>query len=138
MHLRRALLLFALVLGLTALAASVAPPPRTETEPAPAPAPPPPPDSAGAAGPTTLSFHAPPKGEKPPEREAAPDDHVIVKVNAESPGQVTIPDLGRTATVTESVPAQFNILAPEPGTYEVMFEGVGEEPTRVGAIVTRR
>ena len=138
MHLRRALLLFALVLGLTALAASVAPPPRDEPEPAPAPAPPPPTADAGTGEPITLSFRAPPKGGELPEREVAPDDHVIVKVKAETPGQVTIPDLGRTATVTESVPASFNILAPEPGTYDVMFEAVGGEPTRLGAIVTRR
>ena len=137
MHVRRALLLFALVLGLTALAASVAPPPQDEPAP-PAQPSTTAPENAGSGEPATLSFRAPPESKKLPEREAAPGDHVIVKVSSGTPGQATIPRLGRTATVTEGVPARFNILAPEPGTYDVMFEPVGQEPSRLGAIVTRR
>ena len=137
MHLRRALLLFALVLGLTALAASIAPPPRSDPEPAP---PPPAPQAGeGTAGETaTLSFRAPPARGKLPERKVATDDHVIVEVSAAEPGQATIPRLGRTASVTETVPARFNVLAPPPGSYDVMFEAVGQESRRIGSIVTER
>jgi hypothetical protein len=134
-HLRRALLLFALVLGLTALAASVAPAPSEEDEPPPAAAPAPP-ESAGGAEATTLRFRAPVRGDKPPQREVAPDEHIVVEVSSAQPGQVTIPKLGRTATVTETVPARFNLLAPPPGRYEVLVEPSGEEPRRVGWIVS--
>ena len=139
MHLRRALLLFALVLGLTALAASIAPPPRGEKEkPAPAPAPPAPsPSTDGGAEAKTLPFRAPPaKGGELPERKVAPEAHVVIEVRSREVGQATIPKLGRLANTTETVPARFNLLAPPPGRYDVLFEPSGGEPSRVGTLVT--
>ena len=136
MHLRRALLLFALVLGLTALAASIAPPPeRGEEKEEPVAPPAPPPPSAGGDA-KTLVFRAPPDG-KLPEPKVAPEAHVIVEVRSRGVGEVTIPKLGRLATATDTVPARFNLLAPAPGRYDVLFEPSGAgEPRRVGTLVS--
>ena len=137
MHLRRALILFALVLGLTALAASIAPAPRNQ------------PDAPGAAAPPpaasttpdalTLAFAAPPPRHGGPARRVTSGRHVVVEVAAVGSGQATIPRLGRTASVTASAPARIDILAPPPGRYDVIFQpplGAGE-PVRVGTLVSR-
>jgi hypothetical protein len=133
-HLRRALLLFALVLGLTALAASIAPAPRRDEDtvrPAPTPAGP-------APAQVSISFHAAVAKRAPPARRVDPGAHLTVAVAAARPGQAEIPRLGLTATVTRSAPAQFDLLAPDDGRSDVLFRPTTGQPRRVGTLVSRR
>jgi hypothetical protein len=135
---RRAILLFALVLGLTALAAAVSPS-RDNGDGdggavvAPAPAVPP-----ADALPRQIVLDARRSLRRSPKiLRARANEHVVVSVIAPRGGLATIPDLGRTATVS-AAPARFDLLAPEPGRYDVMFEATGsDEPRRVGTLVTR-
>src|SRR5437763_16329917 len=129
-HLRRAILLFALVLGLAALAAAVSPARQTRP-PAPALAPPAP----GAGGlPRELVFGP---GKRRVQR-AREGEHVVVSVASESGGVATIPRLGRTASVSPTAPAQFDLLAPPPGRYDVLITATGTtQPRRIGTLVTR-
>jgi hypothetical protein len=132
-HLRRAILLFALVLGLTALAASVAP---TQQESGTVAAP------AAAAPPQdsllrTLTFVAE-AGARPRTEPARTGEHLLLSVASAEGGLVTIPKLGRAASADVSSPAEFDLLAPPPGRYDVLFSGGGvDEPQRVGTLVTR-
>jgi hypothetical protein len=129
-HLRRAILLFALVLGLAALAAAISPS-RETSGPALAPAP----SRPGADAATRrLAFAL---GGKP-VRRAREGQHIVVSVASEAGGVATIPRLGRTASVSPTAPAQFDLLAPPPGRYDVMITASGaSEPRRVGTLVTR-
>jgi hypothetical protein len=129
-HFRRAILLFALVLGLAALAAAVSPS-RDTNGPTLAPAPSPP----GAGGlPRNVVFGA--GGKR--VRRAREGEHIVVSVAAEAGGVAAIPRLGRTADVSPTAAAQFDLLAPPPGRYDVMITASGaSEPRRVGSLVTR-
>jgi hypothetical protein len=132
-HLRRAILLFALVLGLTALAAAVSPS-REKGRPL-ATSPPPVPLARPVA--RTLTFAARPSG-RPTVRRARSGEHVVLSVSSPEGGLVTIPRLGRTASVSSAAPARFDLLAPAPGRYDVLFAATGlDEPRRVGSLVTR-
>ena len=135
MHLRRAILLFALVLGLTALAAAVSPVPHDKSNPST------PGTGAAPAGsvlPRGVAFTSIGVG-RPQIRRARPGEHLLVTVASTQGGLVTIPALGRTASVSEAAPARFDLLAPAAGRYDVMLAlgGAGEEPRRVGTIVIR-
>jgi hypothetical protein len=132
-HIRRAIILFALVLGLTALAAAVSPTRDTGEAPA-GPAPPPP---AARSATRELVFQARASG-APGVRTARPGEHLAVSVAAADGGLVTIPRLGRTATVAPDAPARFDLLAPAPGRYDLLFAASSiDEPRRVGTIVVR-
>jgi hypothetical protein len=133
-HLRRAILLFALVLGLTALAAAVSPSRKDEsTAPAPAPG-----TRATTVVPRSVSFAARASG-APEVRRARVGEHLIVTVSSADGGLVTIPRLGRTSSVSAAAPARFDLLAPAAGRYDVMLAigGGTTEPRSVGALVTR-
>jgi hypothetical protein len=111
-HFRRAILLFALVLGLAAPAGV------SQTD----------------AATRQLAFGA--GGRR--VRRAREGQHVVVSVASEAGGLATIPRLGRTGTVGPAAPARFDLLAPAPGRYDVMLELSGaSEPKRVGTLVTR-
>jgi hypothetical protein len=133
-HLRRALLLFALVLGLTALAASIAPAPK---QPAPAGTTP---AAAPAARPVedaSLYFRAPVRRRGgAPSRRVAPDAHVTVVVAAREPGQAEIPRLGLTEALTPSTPAEFDLVASDAGRYDVIFMPTDGRPAHVGTLVS--
>jgi hypothetical protein len=141
-HLRRALLLFAIVLGLAAIAASVSRP-REEREPEPPPAttaPEPPtvepgPNAPASAGQAELFFDA-----------AAPRAHgmqsgaaATVYVAVPQPGQVEIPDLGLDTSATPLTAARFEILTSQTGRFPITFAaaGGGAEPQRAGTLVVR-
>ena len=131
MHLRRALLLFALVLGLTALATAVSPSRETTSTSDPTP-------TAGArALPRALSFDA--DATEPASRTVRAGDHVVVSVSSEEGGIVTIPRLGRIASVAPATPARFDLLAPAAGRYDLLLSpsGGGSEARRAGTLVTR-
>ena len=143
MHLRRALLLFALVLGLTALAAAVSPSrddggagsAGSGSAVAPAPA-----VSASEALPRqiVLDTRRRPRTGVARVLRARENEHVVVSVLSSDGGLATIPRLGRTARVSAAAPARFDLLGPAPGRYEVMFEPAGSGEQRlVGTLVTR-
>jgi hypothetical protein len=131
-HLRRALLLFAIVLGMAALVASLSGPieQRRDTttaqeppEPGPAVA-----EPGSAAEPaTTLSFDAPESQSKRlPAGLAA-----TVQVSVAEPGDVSIAGLGLTEPADPDTPASFDVLVPSPGSYELIFmpaSGAPSEP----------
>lgn len=137
MHLRRAILLFALVLGLTALAAAVSPSRRDPIGSG---------STVGPAAPVAASEALPREIVIDARRargrsqllQARPNEHVVVSVLASIGGLATIPRLGRTATVSPAAPARFDVLAPSSGRYDVMFKASdSNEPRRVGTLVTR-
>jgi hypothetical protein len=136
-HLRRAVLLFAIVLGLTAIASSVAPPPREATRngapatteaPAPAPAPPEPI--------RTLGFEYPVPGSRPRSVTLEKGAHVVIAVRANTPGEAAVPRLGLTDDADPDTPASFDVLISDDGRYDVLFAPVsGGAPSRLGTLV---
>ena len=120
MELRRALLLFAIVLGVAAIATSLSRPERAQrddgsglpdqSEPAARP---------GPLGdrPRPISFSAArPKGRR---LEAGRPATVTVKVPA--PGQVEVEGLGLISPAAPLTPARFDLLEQRTGRYEIRF-----------------
>ena len=132
MHLRRALLLFAIVLGLAALAASVSRPleersgaPTTRPEPAPPTAP----ETQETA---RVGFSTGPPTER---RRLEPGRAAVVTVEADEAGEVSLEGLGMNATAGPLTPARFDVLASEPITATVRFTPAGaDEPQLVGTL----
>jgi hypothetical protein len=135
-HLRRALLLFAIVLGVAALAASfsrprddagdqaVAPPPAPRTSPEANP-------GSGGAAPVELRFDA----SKPRTRRVEDGVPATVFVAAEEPGLVEIPGLGLSASAEPLTPARFDVLPSGPERYEIRFTpAAGDESRRAGVL----
>jgi glucose/arabinose dehydrogenase len=141
-HLRRALLLFAIVLGLAALAASVSRPGEESTEreaaqsdsPAETTVEEPPTASPGSsvdAGLSEVTFAA---GSDDTRRLQPGPATVLVEVD--EPGQVEIPDLGLSQSGEPLTPARFEIFASEPGRHEIAFTPAdGDESRGVGTLV---
>jgi hypothetical protein len=135
MHLRRAVLLFAIVLGLAALAASISRP--REQRQAEEPAPPSAPTVVPAperTEPAQATFSA--GGKRETQRvEAGQQTQVLVKARA--PGHVDIEGLGLTAPAEPLTPAHFDVL-PTPGRYEVRFTpATGSRSELVGVLRVR-
>jgi len=136
-HLRRALLLFAIVLGVAALVASLSPPieeRRGDTTPS---KPPP-------AAPPTATASPAPAVSHPIEFDVAENESqrvqtgqaATVLVAVEEPGSVDIPDLGLTAPANPHTPARFEIVAPSPGRYDLLFSPAGgSESEAAGKLV---
>lgn len=142
MHLRRALLLFAIVLGLAAVAASLSrsggdddPPagsggdPQTQAETAPTVSPgDEEPQSTGeperpVGAPVTLSFDA----AETQRRRLDAGRPASLEVSVAEPGQVTIPDLGLTAAAGPVTPARFDVLVQEAGRLPIVFTPAADE-----------
>jgi hypothetical protein len=143
-HLRRALLLFAIVLGLAAIAASVSRPRDVTQEPArpqepavtaeePTVSESPSTTSTTAPEPTELTFFA----SDPEPQRIDPGQAATVYVEVDEPGQVTIPDLGISAAAEPLTPARFDLLTRELGRHPIWFEpaGADEAPVRAGTLV---
>jgi hypothetical protein len=129
-HLRRALLLFAIVLGVAALAASLsrplderaadrtAPQPRSPgsatVEPAPAPAPAP-------DVPAVISFDT----AKNESRRMRAGDAATIEVSVPEAGTVEIADMGLSAATDRFTPARFDVFPTKPGRYPVRFIPAG-------------
>jgi hypothetical protein len=140
-HLRRALLLFAIVLGLAAVAASVS---RTERG-RPVPSPPPPPTGAAAQpgtpapdpGARTVRFSQ--RG-KPQVRRLAAGRAATVLVAVESAGLAELRGFGETRAADPSTPASFDFFRTRPGRFRVLFRPGGDgRPQTLGTLrVVRR
>jgi hypothetical protein len=129
-HIRRALLLFAIVLGLAALVASLSGPideRRDETtagepsRPGPATAAP----SPAPSEPSAVLFDA----AKDETKRLTEGIAATVEVSVDEPGNVRIPDLGLSSPANPLTPARFDILASEPGRYELIFAPAGGDTT---------
>jgi len=137
MHLRRALLLFALVLGLAALVAALAPPrpDRRST-----PARPQPPGQRPKAEPRTPSgrdvaveFARGKRG----SRAVVVPAHVLVTVRAPRVGQVELQGLNEVDTAEPGTPAEFDLFLSRPGRYPVVLTPIGLPARRLGTLVAR-
>src|SRR4051794_36104553 len=134
-HLRRALLLFAIVLGLAAVAASVTRSHRNGPVPSlPAPATRPVPGtSTPARNPDrrTLRFE---QGGHNEVRRLRADQAATVLVAVDSAGQAELEGVGVWPAEPET-PAAFEVFVPKPGTYPVLFHpAAGGRAERVGTL----
>ncbi len=133
MHLRRALLLFAMVLGLAALAATLSQAPRGDGGGRDAASAPPP--ATEIRGPAQVRVSA--RGRPRTVRLRAGESTVLI-VSVAEPGQVEVAKLGLIAPADPSTPASFP-LRPEPGRYPVLFTPAGsQDARRIGALLARR
>lgn len=130
MHIRRALLLFAIVLGLAAIAASVS---RTgddsgerEGQPAvPAEEPSASPGATPVAGARELVFEA----ERDQTRRLDTGQPATVFVEVDEPGLVEIPDLGLSGPAQPLTPARFDVLISDPARLPITFTPVDDDAT---------
>jgi hypothetical protein len=144
MDLRRALLLFAIVLGLAAIASSIARPPEREADAparkdgaasqpgsdgAPAPSSAAPQPGTGSAEPVTLELRA---GARPQIRKLEQGRPATLLVEVETPSQVDIPSLGLTQAAERLTPARFDVLIGEPGNHRILLH-----PAASGGISSR-
>ena len=139
MHLRRALILFAVVLGLTALVAAIAP--RRGDDNSSSTSTPQPPSTTGpesaTAGPTRIELTAKQKG-SPETRRVKAGTHAIVRVQVDEPGQISIPELGLTDDAEPRTPATFDVFFAVPGRATVELQPAAGEQQRVGTIEIQR
>lgn len=135
MQIRRVLLLFALVLGLSALVASIAPPPETRDEAADdstvstSPAPP-----AMVTHPARVDFSARAASGPPETRRVREGSSFVLDVSVPKPGDVVVDGLGLRQSADPLTPARFAVLAEPPGRYSVRFVPVDGEPRLVGRL----
>jgi hypothetical protein len=141
-HLRRALLLFAIVLGLAAIAASISRPPEESGEQAERPATPPAtetertptvsPGSATPAAPTVeLVFDA----DREQVRRLDIGQPATVLVEVDEPGLVEIPQLGLSAPAEPLTPARFDVLVRDPDRVMIVFTAVADDSPRPAGVL---
>jgi hypothetical protein len=135
---RRILVLVAVLMGLTALAASLAPPPETLRQrgrtptatnaPTPTPAP-----SSAAARNVELHLRVPARRGR--ELSAAVGDTVDLTVTGDVLDTVVIPRLSLVEPIDRDSPAEFELYADTPGRYPIRLLDAG---TRIGVLrITR-
>src|SRR3954452_2317239 len=136
MHLRRALLLFAVVLGVAALAASLSRPSRNADQSEPAttsvlpelsPVPPP-------RGPADVRFAEDGRHQRATLRSGRA---ATVTVEVKKPGQVKLQGLGLSAAAEPLTPARFDVFADDPGRHEVRFDPVSGDSVLIGVLRVR-
>ena len=123
--LRRALLLFAMVLGFAALAATISQAPRRESPSRTAASAPLPP--APVSGPDQVRLSA--RGKPRTLRLRADASNTLV-VSVPEPGQVELGGLDLISAAEPSTPATFP-LSLDPGRYRVLFAPAGSGDVRV-------
>lgn len=135
-------MLFAIVLGLAAIASTIARPPdrggdgaTDTTESAPPATSTPSATSPAAKTPqaTTIEFRS---GAKPQTQKLEQGQPATVLVDVETSGQVDIPSLGLTDTGEPLTPAMFEILETKPGSHAIMVQPAASEtlPSKVGTL----
>jgi hypothetical protein len=141
-HVRRALLLFAIVLGVAALAASIsveprerrADPPPTTTPTGPSQARPGTTPVTPATTDLTVAFPPRKRGRVPRRKLEVGRAATVVVAVAES-GQVDIPTLGLTDAAEPDSPATFQVLLDRPGRAPILYTpAAGTETRRVGTL----
>jgi hypothetical protein len=134
-HVRRALLLFAIVLALAAVAASLSNPRHDKSSPASA-------GSLAVPGATAEERAADGEGAVDfstahPRTHRVPSGRALtVTVHVRSAGQVQIRGMGESADADEVTPAVFDLLPSHPGHYPVNFTpAAGDTAEPVGTLV---
>jgi hypothetical protein len=135
-HVRRALLLFAIVLMLAALATSVSRPQRERAD---APASPTVTEGPGEPttepGPAATELRVPGGGGRRRARLEVGQAATLV-VAVEEDGEVGLPALGLTQPATPLAPARFELLGEMAGDYAIDFTpAAGGESRRVGRLL---
>lgn len=140
MEARRILLVLAIILLVTAAAASIVPAPEEpaperpeRSEPPGAEAVVPPADPGGGA--TEVVFSA--QG-KPQARSVEQDSHVIVTVEGPELGEVELAGLGRIAPLAPQTPAIFDLFTDRPGRFPVLYMPADGGERRLGTLVVGR
>jgi hypothetical protein len=132
-QIRRVLLLFALVLGLSALVASIAPQ-RDEEEEAPRE-----PTVASDAPPPLLkpALDLPVRDARAPRitRRVKAGSSFSLTVSVPKPGDVVLEGLGLQRTGDPLAPVEFELLANPPGTHPVVFVPIDGNRRVVGRLV---
>jgi hypothetical protein len=131
---RRLVILVAVLMGLTALAASVAPPPaeqRRQGRQTPTPSPTPSTSTSTAGDPNELSLTLE-VGAKSHELHAVVGDSIRLEVTAGVADSVVIDGLDAVEAVAPDSPAEFELFADRPGTYPISLLDSGRE---VGELV---
>jgi hypothetical protein len=114
---RRLIILVAVLMGLTALAATVAPPPESQRRGArETPSPSPAPTTPGDPGELALTVDA---AERPQQVQAAVGDSIGLEVRAELIDTVVIDGLDAVEAVEPDSPARFELFADAPGRYPI-------------------
>ncbi len=134
-QLRRVLLLFALVLGLSALVATLAPPPddtEQEAREEPAPAIETPVTAPAAATRVSIAFRGP--HARPATRRVRMGSSFSLEVTVPAPGEVLLEDLGLRQPADPLTPARFTLLAEPRGRHDVIFAPVSGERRVVGRL----
>jgi hypothetical protein len=132
---RRALLLFAIVLGVSAIVAAAFHPQESTRRSRQQPEAPPRSQPRPAPRQARIDFEA----GGPVRRRALPVGRAAaVFVTVPRAGQVELPALGLAAPAEPLTPASFQVIPERPGDYEVLFAPAGGEPRRVGVLVVRR
>jgi hypothetical protein len=133
-HVRRALLLFAIVLGVAALAAAVSQPRQETREARPREQSPPPITPPRRDGLALLRVDFPAEGEPRTKRLAA-GLPATVTVQVSEPGEVALEGLGLDTSAEPLTPARFEVLAQRPARHRVRFTPAGhDEATTVGTL----
>jgi hypothetical protein len=135
-HLRRALLLFAIVLGMAALAASLSRPANepVEREPRPDPGPATAAPTPSSAPPAAISFDA----TADESRRIRAGQAATLEVTVDEPGSVEIPGLGLSTNADPLTAARFEVLPAKPGEYEIVFTSSSDRTAEpAGKLVVR-
>ena len=118
------LLLFALVLGLSALVASLAPPPETaDDDPA---------ETTATRAPTPSLPHR--TVALPGSRRVPVGARFTLEVPVREPGDVVVDTLGLRQSADALAPARFELLADRPGRHEVEFVPLSGERRVLGRL----
>ncbi len=135
MELRRALLLFAIVLGLAAIATSLSGPSQRQAKPERSPAEQSTPTATArpeAGESAAISFSA--SGRPRTERLEA-GRPAVVTVKVVRPGQVELLGLGLSAAAEPLTPARFDVFERRPGSHDVLYTSAeSDEVQKVGKL----
>jgi hypothetical protein len=131
MHLRRAVLLMALVLGVVALVEALVPVPRERRATGEA-RPPAPPRTAAPVRTLTLRYPSP---RRVPRLRVATGAHVVLEVATSVAGQASVDGLGLVQPAEPATPARFDVLAARPGNFGITFDTAAGRSARVGRLV---
>ena len=132
MHLRRALLLFAVVLAVAAIVSLVAPRRR---ESAIEPTVPSLPRPAAAAAAKSVRLEYPLRASAPTLRLAT-GRHLQLQVATTVPGEASA--FGMVQSAEAVTPAQFDVLVPAPGRYPVTFQPTAGTPVTLATFAVAR
>jgi hypothetical protein len=131
MHLRRAMLLFAIVLGLAAMAAALTRPPAQRRT-APSAAPPPALAVRETKPAAQVGFDTALRART---RSIKVGRRTVVTVDVKKPGQVELDGLGLTAAAEPLTPARFEVLALRAGRHDVLYTPAGELASRRAGVL---